>query len=51
MKNQEPQEQEMLDLFQVEELEKRYEMGSWSISGTASSTNGGTVSVTGTYTF
>jgi hypothetical protein len=47
----ENQEQEMMELFQVEELEKRYEMGSWSVSGTASSANGGTVSVTGTYTF
>lgn len=44
-------EQEMLELFQVEELEKRYEMGSWSVGGTASSENGGYVEVTGTYTF
>lgn len=29
-------EHEMLELFQVEELEKRYEMGKWSISASAS---------------
>lgn len=46
-------EQEMLELFQVEELEKRYEMGKWSVSGGGSynSTTGGTVNVSGTYTF
>lgn len=50
MKIQE-QEQEMLDMFQVEELEKRYEMGQWSVSGSATSSDGGSVTVTGTYTF
>jgi hypothetical protein len=45
------QEQEMLQIFQVEELEKRYEMGTWAVSGSATSDNGGSVTVTGTYTF
>lgn len=46
-------EQEMLDLFKVEELEKRYEMGKWSVGGSASSGTGSglTVKVTATYTF
>lgn len=53
MKNKQEmlKEKEMLELFQVEELEKRYEMG-WiketSVSGSVSSSNGG--SVTGTVT-
>lgn len=53
MKNQEQelQEKEMLEMFQVEELEKRYEMGSWSVGGSASNADGGTVEVHGTYTF
>jgi hypothetical protein len=43
------QELEMLQVFQVEELEKRYEMGSWSVSGSATSADGGSVTVTATY--
>jgi hypothetical protein len=50
MKIQE-QELEMLQIFEVEELEKRYEMGSWSVGGSVSSAGGGTVEVHGTYTF
>jgi hypothetical protein len=44
-------EKEMMEMFQVEELEKRYEMGKWSVGGSASNAGGGTVTVTGTYTF
>jgi len=45
------QEVKMLQLFQVEELEKRYEMGSWEVSGSASTTDGGSLTVTATYKF
>ena len=45
-------EQEILDLFQVEELEKRYEMG-WIKGGSASisASSNGTVTATGTIKF
>lgn len=43
-------EQEMLDLFKVEELEKRYEMGCWGVSASVSYSSGngaaGAVTVT-----
>ena len=45
-------EQEMLELFKIEELEKRYEMGRWSVSGSVSYGSGGaSASVGGSYTF
>ena len=45
-------EQEMLELFQMEELEKRYEMG-WIKGGSVSvsGSSDGTVNVTGTINF
>lgn len=45
-------EQEMLELFKIEELEKRYEMGRWSVSGSVSYGSGGaSTTVGGSYTF
>lgn len=45
-------EQEMLELFKVEELEKRYEMGRWSISGSVSyGSEGASGTIGGSYTF
>lgn len=38
----EKQEQAMLEMFQVEELEKRYEMGRWSVGASVSTSNTGT---------
>lgn len=42
------QEEKMLQFFQVEELEKRFEMGAWTVSASSTTnTSTGQTSVTG----
>ena len=46
-------EKEMLNLFQVEELEKRYEMGKWTVkaSATYSQSSGASATASGSYSW
>ena len=42
------QEEKMLQIFQVEELEKRFEMGAWTVSvSSTTNTSTGQTNVTG----